>query len=117
MFIVILFFTGCWLPIKMYQLLLEFDILEFCTKSEYDGLIYLYIGCYWLATVNSCINPIIYAIMNNSFRVSIKRKMISNSGERERERERARKKNLLLLSLFNLINYLSICVMYIIYKE
>ena len=70
MFIIIVLYDICWLPIKLYQYLLNYDLISYCTEAQFYALIYCYIACHWLAMANSFANPIVYSFMSKSFRVS-----------------------------------------------
>lgn len=73
MLVVILVYCLCWSPIKVLLLLREFGIINadtYCNEGDFYLVLYLFIGCHWLAVANSCANPIIYSFMSLSFRVS-----------------------------------------------
>ena len=69
LFIVVLMFCICWIPIKTFQLLNEFNLLEYCTVMQFKAYLFAYNLFYWLAIANSFVNPIIYSFMSQSFRV------------------------------------------------
>lgn len=69
MFTVIILFCTSWAPIKVYQLLMEYDFIRFCSKVEYFALVYTYLACHLLAMTNSAANPFVYSFMSKSFRV------------------------------------------------
>lgn len=67
--IIILLYDICWLPIKLYQYLLDYDIIDFCSETSFYAFIYIYLSCHWLAMASSSMNPIIYSMLSVSFRV------------------------------------------------
>ena len=66
----------CWFPIKMYQFLLNFEIISYCSERQFYLMLYVYLSSHWLAMTNSFVNPIIYSFMTKSFRVSLNKKNI-----------------------------------------
>ena len=70
MFTIIILFDICWFPIKLYQFLIDYDLITFCSEMQFNALIYTYITFHWLAMANSFINPIVYSFYSRSFRVS-----------------------------------------------
>lgn len=60
----------CWAPIKLFQFLLDYGIISYCTEREMYTWIGIYFVCHWTAMSNSFVNPIVYSFMSSSFRVS-----------------------------------------------
>lgn len=71
LFTVILLFGFCWLPIKSFQFVREFDYMDYCSKIEYLTMIGAYFLCHWIAMTSSFVNPIVYSFMSKTFRVSL----------------------------------------------
>ena len=69
---VVIVFSVCWLPIKIFMLLLVYwpNMIEFTDNISYYSYIGGFFFCHWLAMANSFANPIIYSFMSKSFRVS-----------------------------------------------
>lgn len=67
--LVVTMFGICWLPLHIFNLVVDFnpDLL----KKEKETLLAVYLPSHWLAMANSFANPIIYGFTNDSFRVSI----------------------------------------------
>ena len=61
----------CWAPIKLYQFMLDYDIIGYCTRTQMYIIIGCYFVCHWTAMSNSFVNPIVYSFMSSSFRVCI----------------------------------------------
>lgn len=68
--LVLVLFCLCWAPIKVYQLLHEYDLIRYCSERQFLAVIYIYIGAHWLAMANSMLNPLVYSFWSTSFRVS-----------------------------------------------
>ncbi|UXI18552.1 isoleucine-tRNA ligase [Sarcoptes scabiei] len=68
MFTVILLYGICWMPIKLYQFLLDYGLISYCTENELYAMVSLFFLCHWMAMANSFVNPIIYSFMSKSFR-------------------------------------------------
>lgn len=66
---VMLVFTVCWAPINFYHLLT--DLHPNRVTFRYNGTAFFV--CHWIAVSSSCINPILYCWMNQSFRSEIKK--------------------------------------------
>ena len=62
--VVVTIFMVCWAPYHIYFIYSYHE--PSITKIPYINHIYL--GFYWLAMSNTCVNPIIYYWMNNRFR-------------------------------------------------
>ncbi|KAI2801587.1 hypothetical protein BLOT_009401 [Blomia tropicalis] len=58
----------CWAPIKLFQFLLDYGIISYCTEREMYTWIGIYFVCHWTAMSNSFVNPIVYSFMSSSFR-------------------------------------------------
>ena len=71
MLMVLVLYCVCWLPIKLYQFLLNYAFISHCSETQFKLMIYSYIGCHWLAMANSTVNPIVYSFMSKSFRVGV----------------------------------------------
>ena len=69
--VVVSLFAICWLPLHAFILLIDFrpDITEYETISEKHFFVVVYSAVHWLAMSNSCVNPIIYGFLHDSFRV------------------------------------------------
>ena len=70
--VVIFLYCLCWLPVKVLQMLNDYQLIAACTETAYYTLLYAYIASHWLAMSNSFVNPIVYSFLSRSFRVSIK---------------------------------------------
>ncbi len=70
MFIVLLMYCLSWFPVKLFQLLGNYQLISYCSEGQFFTLIYSFIAFHWLAMANSFVNPIIYSYMSISFRVS-----------------------------------------------
>ncbi|KAI1728232.1 7 transmembrane receptor (rhodopsin family) domain-containing protein [Ditylenchus destructor] len=58
--LLVIIYAIAWLPINLYNVLNVLDIIEF---SQYR-----YIFCHLIGMSSACINPILYALINDSFR-------------------------------------------------
>jgi len=58
----VLIYAVAWLPINLYNVLNVLDIIEF---SQYR-----YIFCHLIGMCSACINPLLYALINDSFRTA-----------------------------------------------
>lgn len=67
--LILVLFCLCWAPIKVYQLLHEYDLIRYCSERQFLAVIYIYIGAHWLAMANSMLNPLVYSFWSTSFRV------------------------------------------------
>ena len=63
---VVVLFALCWLPLHIF-----FFVLNFTAKEHHPNLTLPYFICHWIAMSNSFVNPIVYVLLNDSFRVSI----------------------------------------------
>lgn len=70
MLAIILLYCLSWFPIKSLQFLLLNDLISSCSEWEYYRLIALYISAHWLTTASGLINPIVYSLMSDNFKVS-----------------------------------------------
>ncbi|KAH9400079.1 hypothetical protein TYRP_001636 [Tyrophagus putrescentiae] len=68
MFIVLLMYCLSWFPVKLFQLLGNYQLISYCSEGQFFTLIYSFIAFHWLAMANSFVNPIIYSYMSISFR-------------------------------------------------
>ncbi len=59
-FFVVLIFAVCWLPYHVYFLYTYYDTEILKLPIIRDA----YLGIYWFAMANSCVNPIIYYWFN-----------------------------------------------------
>ncbi|XP_048745367.1 G-protein coupled receptor 83-like [Ostrea edulis] len=66
---VVIVFTVCWAPINFYHLLTDLHPNRITFK--YDSAAFFV--CHWIAVCSSCINPILYCWMNQSFRKEIRK--------------------------------------------
>lgn len=64
----------CWMPVKLYQYLLEYDLLKFCTELKFNLFITTYIIFKWLSMALSFLNPFLYTFLSFSFQVLFFRK-------------------------------------------
>ena len=65
---VVALFGLCWLPLHIF-----FVVVEFCqtpSAEQERRLVLAHLVVVWLAMANSCVNPIIYGFLNESFQVS-----------------------------------------------
>ena len=69
LFTIIVLYCICWMPIKVFQVLLDYSVISYCTVSQFYVLIGTYCACHWLAMANSFVNPIVYSFMSQCFRV------------------------------------------------
>jgi hypothetical protein len=90
LFVVILLYGVCWAPIKLYQCLLDYGLISFCTSGQLYALVCTYFACHWIAMSNSFVNPIVYSFMSKSFRVSDEKKKEGLNALRERKRQRGK---------------------------
>ena len=69
--VVVTLFAICWLPLHAFILLIDFrpDLTEYETVSQKHFFVIVYSAVHWLAMSNSCVNPIIYGFLHDSFRV------------------------------------------------
>lgn len=88
--IIILLYDICWLPIKLYQYLLDYDIIDFCSETSFYAFIYIYLSCHWLAMASSSMNPIIYSMLSVSFRNDFRQivlKHVSSCSKKHHQRK------------------------------
>jgi len=69
--VVVTVFAICWLPLHAFILLIDFrpELTEYETTSQKHFFVVVYSAVHWLAMSNSCVNPIIYGFLHDSFRV------------------------------------------------
>jgi len=69
--VVVTVFAICWLPLHAFILLIDFrpDLTEYENISQKHFFVIVYSAVHWLAMSNSCVNPIIYGFLHDSFRV------------------------------------------------
>ena len=69
--VVVTVFAICWLPLHAFILLIDFrpDLTEYENISQKHFFVAVYSAVHWLAMSNSCVNPIIYGFLHDSFRV------------------------------------------------
>ena len=60
-----LVFLICWLPLSIYHILADFQIVAHNSN--------MFIVCHWLAISSACYNPIIYCWLNKDFRINLDR--------------------------------------------
>ncbi len=73
----------CWAPIKLYQFLLDYGVLSYCSQFSLQAIVATYFSCHWLAMANSAVNPIIYSWMSVNFRVRKNRKNLRRKRKRK----------------------------------
>lgn len=57
MFTVILLYGVCWMPIKLYQFLLDYGLINFCTEQQLYILVSVYMSCHWVSSATMAIHP------------------------------------------------------------
>ena len=62
---IVVLFALCWLPLHIF-----FFVLTFFEKEHHPSLTLTYFICHWIAMSNSFVNPIVYSLLNDSYRVS-----------------------------------------------
>lgn len=68
-FVVILTFAVSWLPLYIIFIVIKFEYLQYDNvRSVLDVMLPI---AQWLGASNSCINPILFAYMNRSFRIHL----------------------------------------------
>ena len=79
--VVVTLFAICWLPLHAFILLIDFrpDLTVYETISQKHFFVAVYSAVHWLAMSNSCVNPIIYGFLHDSFRVLLIRSLYSFS--------------------------------------
>ncbi|KAH9393768.1 hypothetical protein TYRP_021490, partial [Tyrophagus putrescentiae] len=73
LFMVMALYGICWAPIKLYQFLLDYGVLSYCSQFSLQAIVATYFSCHWLAMANSAVNPIIYSWMSVNFRNDFRR--------------------------------------------
>ncbi|XP_025927716.1 melatonin receptor type 1B [Apteryx rowi] len=73
MFVVFVIFAFCWAPLNFIGLAVAIDPLEMAPKVPE----WLFIVSYFMAYFNSCLNAIIYGLLNQNFRKEYKRILMS----------------------------------------
>ncbi|XP_032476193.1 melatonin-related receptor [Phocoena sinus] len=64
MFVIFLLFAGCWCPINVLTVLVAVSPKEMAGKVPN----WLYLAAYFVAYFNSCLNAVIYGLLNENFR-------------------------------------------------
>ena len=69
--VVVTVFAICWLPLHAFILVTDFkpELTVYETVAQKHFFVLVYSAVHWLAMSNSCVNPIIYGFMHDSFRV------------------------------------------------
>ncbi|XP_070544008.1 prolactin-releasing peptide receptor-like [Ptychodera flava] len=70
--VVVLMFAVCWLPLHVFNVIVAFSPKTFGDQIEQYTLRKVNACFLWLAMSNSFMNPIIYTLFNDRFRVDIK---------------------------------------------
>lgn len=73
MFVVFVIFAFCWAPLNFIGLAVAIDPMEMAPKVPE----WLFITSYFMAYFNSCLNAIIYGLLNQNFRNEYKRILMS----------------------------------------
>ena len=53
LFVVMALYGICWAPIKLYQFLIDYGVLSYCSEFSMQALVVAYFACHWLAMANS----------------------------------------------------------------
>ncbi|CAG2181648.1 unnamed protein product [Oppiella nova] len=66
----VIMFAVCWLPIRVFFLVVIFNkqMIDFKTTLEYHIYVFAFFGAHFLAMFNSCVNPIVYCFVSKNFR-------------------------------------------------
>ncbi|XP_003800985.1 melatonin-related receptor [Otolemur garnettii] len=64
MFVIFLLFAVCWCPINVLTVLVAVGPKEMASKIPN----WLYLAAYFIAYLSSCLNPVIYGLLNENFR-------------------------------------------------
>lgn len=67
---VVVMFAICWLPYQAYN----FFQIHFPGINDFYYINIIWLWIHWLAMSNSCVNPFIYAILNEKFQDEFKRR-------------------------------------------
>ena len=74
-------FAVCWLPVHLFNLVIDLQpsVLDRIRTQQderlYIGIFYI---CHWLAMSNSFANPVIYCFLSDSFRVSVRGRLVKD---------------------------------------
>ncbi|CAI4224539.1 unnamed protein product [Auanema sp. JU1783] len=69
LFLLVLTYAICWAPMNVYNVLNGFEIIDY---SQYR-----YLFCHLVGISSACVNPITYALVNESFRNALHHMLIS----------------------------------------
>lgn len=67
------FFALAWLPLQTFNLIYAFTpdlLVRLVGHFGQPTYMTLFLACHWLAMSHSCVNPVIYCFMSDTFRVS-----------------------------------------------
>jgi len=69
--VVVTLFGVCWLPLHAFFIVIDFhpELVDPEAPRHRAIFVALYYGVHWLAMSNSFVNPLIYGLFNDSFRV------------------------------------------------
>ncbi|CAD5112552.1 DgyrCDS1762 [Dimorphilus gyrociliatus] len=71
--VIVALFAICWLPLHLFMIVLD-SVPSWTKKTELQPILNgIYYTVHWLAMSNSCVNPIVYSFLNDSFRADLKR--------------------------------------------
>ncbi|KAK2868420.1 hypothetical protein Q7C36_000291 [Tachysurus vachellii] len=76
--IVVLSFFLCWLPnqaLTLWGVLIKFDLVPF-SKAFYNAQVYAFPITVCLAHTNSCLNPVLYCLIRQEYRASLKKLLL-----------------------------------------
>ncbi|CAL1529230.1 unnamed protein product, partial [Lymnaea stagnalis] len=77
--IVVIVFAVCWMPLQIMLFAERFGAFTFTDNKLYTGILF---ASTCLAYVNSCVNPILYAFLSDSFRQNFKRLLFCKRSSR-----------------------------------
>lgn len=69
--VVVTLFGVCWLPLHIFFIVIDFhpELVSYENPQSRAAFVALYYCVHWLAMSNSFVNPVIYGLFNESFRV------------------------------------------------